>query len=138
MVTTKVQVYVHLVWTTWRRRPLIRAEFEAELHRILGAKCIELRCQPRAIGGTADHVHMLVRLHPATSLGHLVAALKGGSAHAVTHRLAPAIEFRWQQGYGAFSIGPEDIDVVERYIRDQKRHHAANALLAEFEIAQEA
>jgi putative transposase len=32
--------------------------------------------------------------------------------------------FYWQDGYGAFSVNPSEIDVVINYISNQKEHHA--------------
>jgi putative transposase len=32
--------------------------------------------------------------------------------------------FYWQDGYGAFSVNPSEIDVVINYISTQKEHHA--------------
>ncbi|MCC5905035.1 MAG: transposase, partial [Balneolaceae bacterium] len=32
-------------------------------------------------------------------------------------------EFQWQSGYGAFSVSHSGVDGVERYIRNQKKHH---------------
>jgi REP element-mobilizing transposase RayT len=97
-----------------------------------------LRCEPKAIGGTADHIHVLTSLHPAVTLARLVAELKGASSHACTHRLAPATPFAWQAGYAAFSISSDDVAPVERYIRDQKKHHDSGIVLAEAEPSEEA
>ena len=32
-------------------------------------------------------------------------------------------EFAWQNGYGVFSIGSSQIDVVRDYIAGQEEHH---------------
>jgi hypothetical protein len=39
-----------------------------------------------------------------------------------------ASPFRWQRGYGAFSVSPNDVPVVERYVREQRHHHALRAI----------
>jgi hypothetical protein len=31
--------------------------------------------------------------------------------------------FYWQDGYGAFSVNPAEVDVVIKYIANQKEHH---------------
>jgi len=91
-------VFVHLVWGTSGRAPVITAATEGELHRVIGAKCGGLGCTLRAIGGTTDHVHLLVQLQPAVSVAELVGAAKGASSHAMNRRLAPGADFRWQHG----------------------------------------
>ncbi|MCA1825742.1 MAG: IS200/IS605 family transposase [Myxococcales bacterium] len=133
----RVELFVHVVWSTSRRRPWIRADIEGELHNVIGAKCVEHGCIPRAIGGMADHLHLLVLLDPGMPLTKLVAEVKGSSSHAMTHRLAPGTEFQWQRGYAAFSISPDDVAAVERYVLDQKRHHGARATDATFEPSED-
>ena len=112
---------------------MISAVIEGDLYRAIGAKCVELRCSPLAIGGTADHVHLLTRLHPAIHVARLAAEAKGSSSHAVTHQLARGSRFRWQNGYGAFSISLDDLPAVESYVRDQKRRHALGGVEPELE-----
>jgi putative transposase len=107
---------------------MVSAEIEAELYRAIGTKCVDLRCPPRAIGGTTDHVHLLARLHPSIAVAHLVAEVKGFSSHAVTYGLATGSHFRWQKGYGAFSVSRDDLPAVESYVRNQKRHHEIQAI----------
>ena len=113
------------------------ADLEPEIHRVIGAKCVSLDSTPRAIGRTADHVHLLVQLHPSVPLARLVAEAKGSSSHAVNRRLAPGSDFRWQTGYGAFTISPDDLPAVERYVLDQKRHRGGHSVLSEFEPVDE-
>lgn len=107
---------------------MVSVEIEDELYRAIGTKCVELRCPPCAIGGTADHVHLLSRLHPSIPVARLAGEVKGWSSHAVTHRLAPESRFRWQHGYGAFSVSLDDLPAVESYVRNQKHHHAMQAI----------
>ena len=123
----RYEVFVHVVWGTLGRAPLITAAVEGELQRVIGAKCGGLGCTLRAIGGTADHVHLLVQLQPAVSVAELVGAAKGASSHAMNNRLAPDTTFRWQHGYGAFSVSASDLSAVTRYVVDQKQRHEAHA-----------
>jgi REP element-mobilizing transposase RayT len=127
-MSSKIEIHVHVVWGTWKRRAIISPEVEPEIYRVIGSKCVELRCLPLAIGGTADHVHLLARLHPSIPVARLVAEVKGSSSHAVTHLLARGSRFRWQRGYGAFSVSPNDVPAVERYVREQRNHHALRAI----------
>jgi REP element-mobilizing transposase RayT len=67
-VGSRFEMFAHLVWGTKRRRPLITVDVEQGIYRAVEAKCFELGCAPRAIGGTADHVHLLSRIHPSISM----------------------------------------------------------------------
>ena len=119
-----VQLLVHLVWATEDRTPWIVPTVEQALYAAIAAKCRELRCPPVAVGGVADHVHLLVSLAPTVSVATLVQKIKGSTSHLMTHELAPDAPFCWQVGYGAFSLRREDARVVRSYIQNQKEHHA--------------
>jgi REP element-mobilizing transposase RayT len=128
---SRAEIYLHLVWATLRRTPLLIKDVERVAASTIVQRCDELRCDPCAIGLMPDHVHLLVRLHPGVSLAQLVAEVKGLSSHTVTKKFGS--QFEWQHGYGAFSISAEDVDSVKSYVVNQKRHHEAKALLEGFE-----
>jgi REP element-mobilizing transposase RayT len=130
-VGNKLELFAHLVWGTKRRRPLITVDVERGIYSAVEAKCFELGCVPRAIGGTADHVHLLSRIHPSVSVARLAAEIKGASSYFVTQQFGSG--FQWQKGYGAFSVSADDVPAVERYVLDQKRHHAFGAIEAMLE-----
>ncbi len=133
------KLYVHFVWATWDRLPLIDAQIEAPVYGAIAAKCRELRCTPLAIGGVADHVHVLVQLAPVVPVSRLVQEMKGASSHLVTHEYPREGQFRWQGSYAAFSVGEKDMPKVRQYIEHQKQHHADGSLwaVAELEMGQQ-
>jgi putative transposase len=127
------QLYLHLAWATWDRMPLITDGLESRLYAAIAEKCRELKCVPLAIGGMADHVHLLVRLHTTVSIATLAKEVKGASSHLATHVVLPGEFFKWQGAYGAFTLRPEDVPAVQAYIRGQKTHHAVGNLRDEWE-----
>ncbi len=82
-------VYVHVVWATWDRLPLLTADIEDVVHRCISAKCEELGCGLVELGGTEDHRHALVRLHSTISVAVLAKGMKGASSHLVAQHLPP-------------------------------------------------
>ncbi|MHB1006876.1 MAG: IS200/IS605 family transposase [Chloroflexota bacterium] len=124
MRSAYTQLFVHLVWATWDRLPLISAADEPRLHAAIAQKCRELKCEPLAIGGIADHIHVLVRLHPTTPVSTLAKELKGSSSHLLTHEVSPGAFFKWQGAYSAFTLRSENVPAVQRYIACQREHHA--------------
>lgn len=66
------KLYLHAVWSTWDRLPLITPPTEPRLYGSIIAKCRELGCLPIRIGGMSDHVHLLVRLHSTTAIATLL------------------------------------------------------------------
>jgi REP element-mobilizing transposase RayT len=127
------QLYLHCVWATWDRLPLITPDLEARLYPAIINKCRELRCDVKAIGGDVDHVHLLVRFPTTLAVATLLKEVKGSSSHLVTHEIAPTEFFKWQGAYGAFTVSKDDVDDVIDYIRNQKAHHAAKHLVGEWE-----
>ena len=75
------------------------------------------------MGGTADHVHLLLHLPAVLAASKAVQLLKGGSSKWINQTFDDMREFRWQAGYGAFSIGFSGIDATRRYIESQEEHH---------------
>ena len=40
--------------------------------------------------------------------------------------------FYWQDGYGAFSVNPKEVDIVVKYISTQREHHTNKTFQKEF------
>jgi REP element-mobilizing transposase RayT len=122
---TKAEVCIHLVWATAGRQDLITPEIERAVHRCLAAQAAGLGCEVLALGGTTNHVHLLVKLPTQVPVAALAHQVKGASSHLVRSELEGQRAFRWQVGYGAFSVSQSDVPAVKAYIRDQKSHHQA-------------
>ncbi len=125
-------LYVHLVWSTAGRAAHITELHAPRLHRRLAALVAAEGCEALAVGGVADHVHLLVALHPAVAVSTLVQAVKASTSQWARRELrTPA--FAWQQGYGVFSLRDDDAPVVHRYVLRQPEHHAAGTTVAAWE-----
>ncbi len=135
MRRTHAEVYVHLVWSTWDRQPLVGPGLRQALYACMRQGCRELGCQALAVGGTEDHVHLLVRMVPQVSISELAKQVKGSSSHLATHQLGAGGRFRWQGGFGATTVTPGDVPHVARYIAHQKEHHAADTADEELEAS---
>ena len=132
----RIEMFVHVVWATWRRLPLVDDSVAERLHEMIRKKCVELGCPPVAVGGIADHVHLLVRLHPSVAVARLVGEAKGISSFLMNHELRPGGSFRWQERYDAITVAPDDLPAVERYVNRQPLHHGTRQLLCDFEPAE--
>jgi len=127
------QLYLHLVWATWDRLPLVTEDVRPRLYAAIAEKCRELKCVPLALGGVADHVHLLVRLHTTTAVATLAKEVKGASSHLVTHEIAPQAFFKWQGAYGAFTLRKAEAQRIQAYIERQAEHHCSGDLWVEWE-----
>ena len=128
-----VVVFIHIVWATWDQLPLLTPEIERAVQRAITAKAEELGAQVVVIGGTEDHVHLLVRFPVTISVDDLVKHVQGASSHLVTHGVGHGQVFTWQSAYGAATVSPDDAAQVSDYIARQREHHAAGTLIAEWE-----
>ena len=127
------QLYVHCVWATWDRLPLISSQIEQPMYAAILKKCHELKCEPIAIGGMPDHIHLLVRLYPTVAIADLLKGVKGSTSHLMTHQVSPGEFFKWQGAYGAFTLRKDSVSKVRTYIERQKEHHGQDDLWMEWE-----
>ncbi len=124
MPDTYAQIYLHIVWSTWDRLPHLSAGVRKHVYACIRAECTKLHVEVIAIGGTADHVHLLLRLPTTVSVALLVKQMKGCSSHLATRADVNAEAFQWQGGYAVFSVSKAVIPKVQEYITNQERHHA--------------
>jgi len=127
-----VKNYIHLVFSTKYREALIYPPYEAELHNYLGSICKELECQPIKIGGYHDHVHILCMLSKKIALMKLLEELKSHSSKWIKTKDVRLKNFYWQDGYGAFSVKPSEVDRVIAYIANQHEHHRKKTFQEEY------
>jgi len=131
------EVFLHVVWSTWRREPFITAELQQRIYGALANQCAEVGADVIAIGGMPDHVHVLVRIPSTISIAELVGRMKGASSHLVTHALRWPEPFKWQGGYGVFSVSKRHVPVVRDYVLNQEMHHRDGPLHQQLERDQE-
>src|SRR5947199_5180823 len=103
------RTYYHIVWATKERQPLIAPDAEEELHGYLRGKADSLGLIVHAIGGTADHLHVVLSTPPTSAVADVVHRLKGASSHHIGHQTANGQAFQWQRGYGVFTLGPRHL-----------------------------
>ncbi len=134
MAQSLVKNYIHIVFSTKHRNPLIQEPLEKELHRYIGGICNKLECQVLIVGGYTDHIHILCMLSKKIALVKLLQELKSNSSKWVKTKGSEYSNFFWQDGYGAFSVNPSEVDVVINYIANQKEHHSKNVFQDEFRL----
>ena len=127
-----VQNYIHIVFITQNRVPLISELIEDELHAYHAGICNNLLCQPIKIGGHRDHVHILCLLSKKITLVKLLEELKSHSSKWMKLQGKEFKEFYWQDGYGAFSVNPHEVETVIKYIANQKEHHGKKPFQEEY------
>ena len=122
-------VTVHFIFSTRLRQPIISPEVIAPLHAYIGGIVRHARCVPLAVGGAADHVHVLVGLSRSITLARLVYEIK--TASSACARSTAGGDFHWQTGYAAFSVGPRGIAAAVNYVKNRAEHHADKSYVDE-------
>ena len=121
-----VQIYIHFIWGTWDRLPLITQDNEKIVYQAILEKCEKLGGVLIAIGGVADHMHLLVRFPSTISVADFIKGVKGSTSHLMTHKINSDEFFKWQGSYAAYSVSEHDISRIKTYIQNQKEHHDKN------------
>ena len=119
---THHEVFLHLVWRTYGDRPLLRSEVRERVHGHIRRGCAKTRgVFFHAVGGTEDHVHVVINVEPRIRISDVVKTLKGASSYDIP-------EISWQRGYGVVSFSADQLGYVVRYVENQMERHRKGRL----------
>ncbi len=127
-----VSCLIHCVWSTKNREPWLIPDLRERLWPYLGGIAKQNQMKTLAIGGAADHVHILLSLPATLSVAKAVQLLKGNSSKWIRETFPKMSSFAWQEGYGAFSVGNSGVDATMTYINNQTEHHRKRTFREEF------
>jgi REP-associated tyrosine transposase len=127
MADTYTKILVHCVFSTKNRTP--RISEPEKLWTYLRGIARNDGTDILAIGGTANHVHLLVALPSSVTIAHLMRDLKANSSRHINEKQCG---FAWQDGYAAISVSPSQVDAVRHYIETQESHHAKWSFESEY------
>ena len=132
MAHTYTSLHYHCVFSTSGRRNLIPQDMMSDIHAYMGGIVRNLRGTAIAIGGTANHVHVLIGLPSSSAVATAVGKTKTNSTRWVHDTFATLPDFCWQVGYGAFTVSRSQVDAVSDYIANQAVHHRTQTFEEEF------
>jgi putative transposase len=132
MPQSLASVLVHLIYSTKNREPLITPDIEPELFKYQSAVFKDMKSPAILINGTVDHVHALFRLGRTVALCDVVEEVKKSSSRWIKSKGSAFVDFQWQAGYGAFSLGESGLPAAIRYVEKQKEHHRRKSFQDEF------
>ena len=122
------QLFIHLAWTTLDRRPMIDAGTSSFLEEFFKKTASRHDVKIVELAMLKTHVHMVVRTPPRIDLPRLVQFFKGGSSYAASRQPDNVLGLRWAPEYSATSVGPRQLEIVRRYLRNQPNHHPGEAI----------
>ncbi|MDE6264930.1 MAG: IS200/IS605 family transposase [Paramuribaculum sp.] len=128
MANTFTSVYIHLVFAVKNRTAIIPPPWQTRIWAYI-ARSIEAHGHtPIAVGGTHDHIHILMKYKITELIPDLVRDIKTGTAKFISENKVSLGRFSWQTGYGCFSYGASQVEDVKNYINNQAMHHRGRSL----------
>jgi len=126
-------LYIHFVFTTLHREPLISEEFRERLEKYITGVVNNRGCQLYAIYANPEHVHLLVSIVPDISVENLANIVSDISERFINSNKFCKFQFKWQENCSAFSVSKGHVDKVCKYILNQKEHHKTKTFIEEYE-----
>jgi putative transposase len=111
------RLHVHISWTTLDSAPLITSDLEPDIHAQIRKSCVCLKVRVTALGGSPNHVQLLVEIPPMVSVSQLMRIVKSATASLASRREGMRGSFKWHPSYAAFSVSEEHVAMVSEYIR---------------------
>ena len=127
------KIWIHAVWATKDRAPLIHPSIEQKVLKFIEQQLQQQGCKVEVINGMSDHVHCLFLLNRQKSIAEVIKQIKGSSSHFINQNNFIPLKFAWQTGYGAFSVSESGVNRVSEYIKNQKQHHQNKSSSQEFD-----
>ena len=132
MANTYTQIYIHVVFAVQGRQNLLKEENKEELHKYITGIIRNKKQKLIAINSVPDHVHIFIGMKPSIALSDLVRDIKNNSSTFINNKRWVRGKFSWQEGFGAFSYGHSQIDMVVKYIQNQEKHHDKKTFKEEY------
>ena len=126
-----VKVWVHLVFATKNREPLLKKELRYDIYKHIIKNCKEKEIFLEAVNGYTDHVHCLISLGKDQTIAKVTQLIKGESSFWINQNNLTAEKFSWQDDYFAVSVSESQVPTVKNYIKNQEKHHAKKSFADE-------
>lgn len=127
------RIWIHGIWATKERYPLIQPAVEKQIHQQLSTEFTDCGCPTRIINGMPDHVHSLFLLNPQKALTDIIKQVKGATSYWIDEQPLLQDKFAWQTGFATYSVSESQLEKVYLYILNQKQHHLKKSFSEEFD-----
>ena len=113
----------HIVWCTKYRRLLLKDATEIDLKSIIQSVASDLNVEIIEMEVMPDHVHILADIDPQFGVHKFIKTSKGKSSRLLRNKykvLTTKVPTLWTNSYFVTTVGGATLDVVKKYIEDQK------------------
>ena len=121
MPHTYISTLIHCVFSTKNRVHGIPPAIQPDLWAYIGGIARANAAKALAVGGTDNHAHALLSIPSIMSVARAVQLIKGGSSKWLHDEYK--LDWEWQEGYGAFTVGMSQVPRTIQYINSQPEHH---------------
>jgi len=125
-------MYYHIVFSTKSRNTYIKSKIKNRLYQYINGIIENNEGKTLAIGGTDDHLHILLSINGKIELMNLIRDIKANSSKWANETLELDYQFGWQNGYAAFTVSYSNLEQVRNYIENQEEHHKHSDFKNEF------
>lgn len=132
MANTYTQSYFHLVFAIKNRDAIIKISWKDELDKYITGIIQNHGHKLLAIYSMPDHIHIFIGYNVNQLIPDLVEKIKTSSNAWIKKERKTPFRFEWQKGYGAFTHSHSQIDLVIKYIRNQRYHHRKRSFREEY------
>lgn len=132
MANTYTQIYLQFVFAVQNRGSLINENWQTDLYKYMSGIIEKQENKLFAINGMPDHVHILISMNPKQAPSDLMYHVKRSSSLWINDKKLCSGRFSWQEGFGAFSYGKSQIQMITRYIENQQQHHKKHSFIDEY------
>jgi putative transposase len=132
MAGTFSQIYIQVVFSPYKHENCIRESWSEELYKYISGIVKNKGQKLIAINDTFDHIHIFMGIKPSIALSDLVRDIKNNSTNFINNKHFVKGKFMWQDGYGSFSYSHSQVDMIYRYVMNQKEHHKKKSFREEY------
>lgn len=131
MPSTHSSLIYHIVYSTKDRENWFSKDFLPKLHAYIGGILRGNEASAYAVGGVADHVHLLVGLKTTHDIPEIIRIVKTESSKWIKREINQSA-FGWQDGYGIFTVSASSLEKVRSYVLNQEEHHRTMTFKEEY------
>jgi putative transposase len=132
MAGTYSQIYIQVIFSPFKHENCIRESWSNELYKYITGIVKNKGQKLIAINGMHDHIHIFLGIKPSIALSDLVRDIKNNASNFINKNHFVKGKFMWQEGYGSFSYGHSQVDLIYRYVMNQKEHHKKKSFKEEY------
>lgn len=117
----------HLVLVTKYRKKCLSNEMLNRLEEIVKKNCADWEIDLLEFNGEADHIHLLLEMHPNIMPSKFINNLKTVSSRLIRKEFEEELKpyygkpVLWTRAYCLLTTGGATIDVIREYIKNQER-----------------